>query len=26
MDDKHKEEQGYQYLSTACYGCHPRGD
>ncbi len=26
MDDKHKEEQGYQYLSTACLGCHPRGD
>ena len=26
MDDKHKEEQGYQYLSTACYGCHPQGD
>lgn len=26
MDDKHKERQGYQYLSTACLGCHPRGD
>ncbi|MBI3872430.1 MAG: hypothetical protein HY304_05075 [candidate division Zixibacteria bacterium] len=25
MDDKHKEEQGYHYLSTACYSCHPRG-
>jgi hypothetical protein len=25
-DNEHKEEQGYQYLSTACYGCHPRGD
>ena len=25
MDDKHKEEDGYAYLSTACYDCHPNG-
>ena len=25
MDDKHREVRNYQYLSTACYECHPRG-
>ena len=25
MDEKHREEDGYQYLSSACYECHPRG-
>jgi hypothetical protein len=25
MDNKHKEVQNYQYLSSACYDCHPRG-
>ena len=26
MDDKHSEEPGYAYLSSACFECHPRGD
>ncbi|MCB9208040.1 MAG: hypothetical protein H6609_01585 [Ignavibacteriales bacterium] len=26
MDDKHKEVQGYQYISTECLACHPSGD
>ena len=26
MDDKHQGRAGYSYQSTACYGCHPRGD
>ncbi len=25
MDEKHKEEQDYQYQSNACYDCHPAG-
>ena len=25
-DDDHNEVNGYQYLSAACYSCHPRGD
>ena len=25
-DRKHDEEQQYQYLSTACFDCHPRGE
>ncbi len=25
MDAKHREQNDYQYLSTACYSCHPRG-
>jgi hypothetical protein len=25
MDEKHREENGYVYLSSACYECHPRG-
>jgi hypothetical protein len=25
MDDKHKEENGYVYVSSACLSCHPRG-
>jgi hypothetical protein len=25
MDSKHHGRSGYQYLSTACYSCHPRG-
>ncbi|MDZ7359382.1 MAG: hypothetical protein ONB46_01470 [candidate division KSB1 bacterium] len=24
MDDKHRNKQGYQYNSQACYKCHPR--
>ncbi|MCB0748097.1 MAG: hypothetical protein KDC90_11605, partial [Ignavibacteriae bacterium] len=24
-DDKHKEVQGYQYISTECLACHPTG-
>ncbi len=26
MDDEHNEVNDYQYLSTACYDCHPSGD
>lgn len=26
MDDKHSEENGYEYLSSACLQCHPNGD
>jgi len=26
MDDKHSEISGYQYLSTSCLDCHPRGE
>ncbi|MGB5386426.1 MAG: hypothetical protein WBN20_06550 [Eudoraea sp.] len=26
MDDKHSEENGYEYLSSACLQCHPTGD
>ena len=26
MDDDHSEEPDYEYLSTACFDCHPRGD
>ncbi|MCX6226783.1 MAG: hypothetical protein NTV01_18890, partial [Bacteroidia bacterium] len=26
MDDSHKETNGYQYNSIACFTCHPRGD
>ena len=26
MDRKHDEENGYQFLSTACLDCHPRGE
>ena len=26
MDDSHKETNGYQYTSVACFTCHPRGD
>jgi hypothetical protein len=25
VDNDHKGEPGYQYKSTACYACHPRG-
>ena len=25
MDPKHSEVQGYQFLSTECFRCHPRG-
>lgn len=25
-DDDHNEVSGYQYLSTACFDCHPRGE
>ena len=25
MDDEHDDVRGYQYLSQACYRCHPRG-
>ena len=25
MDDKHKEENGYDYVSTLCLQCHPNG-
>ncbi|RKZ11321.1 hypothetical protein DRQ50_13830 [bacterium] len=25
MDKDHREERDYQYLSTACFECHPRG-
>jgi len=25
MDDKHSDEPGYAYTSTACLDCHPRG-
>ncbi len=25
MDEKHRERSDYQYLSTACYDCHPTG-
>ena len=25
MDDKHQDEPGYVYESTACYDCHPTG-
>ncbi len=25
MDSKHRGRQNYQYLSTACYQCHPKG-
>lgn len=25
MDEKHQEESGYVYQSSACYSCHPRG-
>ena len=25
MDEKHRERPDYQYLSTACYYCHPTG-
>jgi nitrate/TMAO reductase-like tetraheme cytochrome c subunit len=25
MDNKHDEEQGYEYLSIRCYECHPDG-
>jgi len=25
-DSDHRGENGYQYVSTACYSCHPRGD
>jgi hypothetical protein len=25
MDNKHSGEQGYEYLSSACYSCHPTG-
>jgi hypothetical protein len=25
MDDEHDDVRGYQYLSAACYRCHPRG-
>ena len=26
MDDKHSEENGYEYVSTACLDCHPNGN
>jgi hypothetical protein len=25
VDSKHREVRNYQYVSTACYSCHPRG-
>jgi hypothetical protein len=25
MDEKHREEPGYVYQSSACYSCHPNG-
>jgi hypothetical protein len=25
MDSQHQNVSGYQYLSSACYSCHPRG-
>ena len=25
MDEKHREENNYNYISSACYECHPRG-
>ena len=25
MDQEHSNKSGYQYLSTACYSCHPTG-
>ena len=25
MDDEHRDESGYEYISTGCYSCHPRG-
>ncbi len=25
MDDEHKDVSNYQYVSTACYQCHPKG-
>ena len=25
MDDKHEDENGYQYESNACLRCHPDG-
>jgi hypothetical protein len=25
MDNEHRSIQGYEYLSDACYSCHPRG-
>ena len=25
MDNKHDEERDYEYLSTACFSCHPQG-
>ncbi len=25
MDDEHDDEQGYSYVSSACYDCHPSG-
>ena len=25
MDDKHSEENGYEYVSTTCLECHPDG-
>ena len=26
MDDKHSGEAGYQYVSSRCFECHPRGE
>ena len=26
LADKHKDVNGYQYLSQACFACHPRGE
>jgi hypothetical protein len=26
LADKHEDEPGYVYESTACYACHPSGD
>jgi len=26
MADEHKDVNGYQYVSTACYSCHPNGE
>lgn len=26
MDDKHSEENGYEYVSTTCLECHPNGE
>jgi hypothetical protein len=25
MDDKHSGVNNYQYISSACYNCHPNG-